>query len=115
MYSDKFGRKAALQLSLIVMAVATAMLGILPTYQQVGSLATIMLVACRLAQVWSSYGWGNGLWPIGLPERLLIAFLQGLSVGGNYSGAMVFLVESAPPGHENLFGSICFASGDETR
>jgi len=86
MYSDMYGRKAALQLSLVVMAVATVMLGLLPTYDQVGSMATLLLVACRLA--------------------------QGLSVGGQYSGAMVFLVESAPPGNDKLFGSICFASGN---
>ena len=58
------------------MAVATVMLGLLPTYDQVGSMATLLLVACRLA--------------------------QGLSVGGQYSGAMVFLVESAPPGNDKV-------------
>ena len=68
------------------MAGATAAIGLLPTYAAAGSLATCLLVACRV--------------------------VQGLSVAGQLTGALVFLVESAPAGHENLFGSFAFASGN---
>ena len=85
-FSDKHGRKRALQLSVIAMSGATASIGLLPTYAMAGSLATCLLVLCRL--------------------------VQGLSVAGQLTGALVYLVESAPPGHEHLFGSLAFASGN---
>lgn len=85
-FSDAYGRRAALQLSVASMAGATAAIGLLPTYAAAGSLATCLLVACRV--------------------------VQGLSVAGQLTGALVFLVESAPAGHENLFGSFAFASGN---
>ena len=47
---DKYGRKQALVLSLFLMAFPTFSMGLLPTYQQVGSLSTISLVVCRLLQ-----------------------------------------------------------------
>ena len=47
---DKYGRKQALVLSLFLMAFPTFLMGLLPTYQQVGSLSTISLVVCRLLQ-----------------------------------------------------------------
>ena len=85
-FSDKHGRKRALQLSVIAMSGATASIGLLPTYAMAGSLATCLLVLCRL--------------------------VQGLSVAGQLTGALVYLVESAPRGHEHLFGSLAFASGN---
>mmetsp|Transcript_18539 Transcript_18539/g.55123 ORF Transcript_18539/g.55123 Transcript_18539/m.55123 type:complete len:504 (+) Transcript_18539:193-1704(+) len=85
-FSDRRGRRAALQASVAAMSGATAAIGALPTYAQAGSLATCLLVLCRL--------------------------VQGLSVAGQLTGALVFLVESAPPGHEHLFGSLAFASGN---
>lgn len=85
-FSDRHGRKRALQLSVVAMSGATASIGLLPTYAMVGSLATCLLVLCRI--------------------------IQGLSVAGQLTGALIYLVESAPPGHEHLFGSLAFASGN---
>ena len=49
-FSDRHGRKRALQLSVIAMSGATAAIGLLPTYAMAGSLATCLLVLCRLVQ-----------------------------------------------------------------
>lgn len=84
-FSDKYGRKAALQMSVAAMGIATTLLGVLPTFDNVGPLATFLLVLCRI--------------------------VQGLSVGGQLTNALVFLVESAPDGHQHLLGAIGFASG----
>ena len=48
--ADKYGRKYALVLSLFLMAIPTFIMGCLPTYEQVGSLSTVLLVLCRLLQ-----------------------------------------------------------------
>ena len=64
---DKLGRKLALTTSVMVMAVPTFLIGILPTYQQIGLLAPVLLVLLRL--------------------------VQGLSVGGEYTTSSIFLVE----------------------
>ena len=85
-YGDRNGRRSALQVSVVCMSGATAAIGCLPTYATAGAAATLLLVVCRL--------------------------VQGLSVAGQLTGALVFLVESAPPGHEHLFGSAAFASGN---
>jgi len=77
---DRLGRKGALQLSMVVMAIPTALMAALPTHAEAGVLAPILLVALRLA--------------------------QGLSVGGEYAGSMCYLVEAAPPGRRALFGSL---------
>jgi MHS family proline/betaine transporter-like MFS transporter len=47
---DRYGRKRALVLSLFLMAFPTFLMGCLPTYEQVGSISTILLVVCRLLQ-----------------------------------------------------------------
>ena len=77
---DRLGRKRALQLSMVVMAIPTALMAALPTHAEAGLLAPLLLVALRLA--------------------------QGLSVGGEYAGSMCYLVEAAPPGRRALFGSL---------
>ena len=74
-FSDRHGRKRALQLSVIAMSGATAAIGLLPTYAMAGSLATCLLVLCRL--------------------------VQGLSVAGQLTGALVYLVEPAPVWQSN--------------
>lgn len=76
---DRIGRKAALTLSVIAMAIPTFLIGILPDYAQVGVAAPVLLVALRL--------------------------IQGLSVGGEYTTSVVFLVEGAAPGKRGLIGS----------
>jgi MHS family proline/betaine transporter-like MFS transporter len=78
-YGDRMGRRAALVVTIGLMAVATGVTGLIPTYQSIGVWAPILLVVCRL--------------------------LQGFSTGGEWGGAAAFLVEYAPPGKRGLTGS----------
>ena len=77
---DKYGRKKALTISIIMMAVSTTAIGLLPTYAQIGILAPTLLVILKL--------------------------LQGLSVGGEYTTSVSFIVEHAPQDKRGLFGSV---------
>ena len=76
---DRIGRKSTLILTFTVMTVATALIGLLPTYAQVGILAPILLCVLRLA--------------------------QGFAVGGEWGGAAIIAVENAPHGRRGFFGS----------
>jgi MHS family proline/betaine transporter-like MFS transporter len=76
---DRLGRKRALQLSIVLMAVPTTLIAFLPTHAQVGILAPVLLVILRLA--------------------------QGISVGGEFIGSCCYLVEAAPTGRRGFFGS----------
>jgi len=76
---DRIGRKAALTLSVIAMAVPTFLIGLLPDYSQIGVVASVLIVVLRL--------------------------VQGLSVGGEYTTSVVFLVEGAAPDRRGLAGS----------
>jgi MHS family proline/betaine transporter-like MFS transporter len=79
---DRFGRPAALTISVAAMAVPTFLVGILPGYQTLGLAAPIILTALRM--------------------------LQGLSVGGECPTSMVFLYEHAPPGRRGLVTALAF-------
>src|SRR5262245_31354047 len=81
---DSFGRRAALIFSVAAMAIPTFLIGLLPGYQTIGLLAPIGLTVLRI--------------------------VQGLSVGGEYTSSMVFLVEHAPEGRRGLMGALA-ASG----
>ena len=76
---DKLGRKLALTSSAGLMAVPTFLIGLLPTYHQVGIAAPILLALLRL--------------------------VQGLSVGGEYTTSGIFLVERGVPGRRGFLGS----------
>ncbi|GAA5053478.1 MFS transporter [Nocardia callitridis] len=76
---DRLGRKTVLVGALLLMGVATAAIGLLPTYSQVGLLAPALLATLRL--------------------------LQGLAVGAEWGGAALLSVEHAPPGRRGVFGS----------
>ena len=76
---DRLGRKAMLVLTLILMGSATALIGLLPTFEQIGVLAPILLIALRI--------------------------LQGFSAGGEWGGAALMAVEHAPTGKRGLFGA----------
>ncbi|WP_136088701.1 MFS transporter [Auritidibacter ignavus] len=76
---DKYGRKIALVLTLFGMGVATALIGLLPTYASIGILAPILLILLRI--------------------------VQGFSAGGEWGGAALMSVEHAPVNKRGFFGS----------
>lgn len=76
---DRIGRKRALNLSVLLMAVPTFLIGLMPTHAQMGVAAAVILILLRM--------------------------LQGLSVGGEYTSSIVYLAESAPEGKRGLFTS----------
>lgn len=76
---DTVGRKSALIWSVMLMAVPTCLVGLLPTHAEIGFAAPVLLVVLRL--------------------------LQGLSVGGEFTGSMTFLVEHARPEERGYAGS----------
>jgi len=78
-FGDRVGRKAMLVLSLLIMGIATFLIGLMPTYAAIGIWAPIILVALRIA--------------------------QGIGVGGEWGGAVLMSVEHAPPGRRGFFGS----------
>lgn len=78
--ADKKGRKKALNTSVLLMAIPTFIIGILPGYASIGVLAPILLVLMRM--------------------------LQGISVGGEYTSSLVYLSECAPPKRKALFSSM---------
>lgn len=78
-YGDRVGRRKALALSVILMAIGTFLIGVLPTHAQVGILAPILLVVVRL--------------------------IQGFSAGAEWGGSTSFLVEYAPKSRRGLYGS----------
>lgn len=82
---DKYGRRKALSLTIIWMAVPTVMIGLLPTYDQVGILAPLLLTFCRV--------------------------VQGFSAGGEYNGAGVFVIEHAPKDKRGFLGGLLTSSG----
>jgi len=69
-FGDRVGRKAALVTALLMMGVATTLIGLLPTYPTVGAVATLLLIVLR--------------------------FVQGLAIGGQWAGAVLLATESAP-------------------
>jgi len=84
---DRFGRRAALTFSVAAMAVPTFLVGVLPGYQTLGVAAPILLTLLRM--------------------------IQGLSVGGEYTTSIVFMVEHARPDQRGLIGAMagCGAVG----
>src|ERR1700727_3508531 len=77
-YGDRMGRRAALVVTIGIMAGATGAVGLIPTYNSIGYWAPVLLVLCRL--------------------------LQGFSTGGEWGGAAAFLIEDAPPSRRGISG-----------
>jgi MHS family proline/betaine transporter-like MFS transporter len=84
---DRYGRRTALTVSVSAMAIPTFLIGLLPGYAAIGVAAPIALTLLRM--------------------------VQGLSVGGEYTSSMVFLVERAPASRRGVMGALssCGASG----
>src|SRR5207237_4266982 len=78
-YGDTIGRKTMLYLTLLIMGTATAVIGLLPTYDTLGIWAAVLLIACRL--------------------------IQGFGLGGEWGGAVLMAVEHAPEDKEGFYGS----------
>ncbi len=78
-YGDRHGRRAALVVTIGLMAAATGVIGLIPSYNSLGLAAPVILVLCRM--------------------------LQGFSTGGEWGGAAAFLVEYAPPARRGVIGS----------
>ena len=76
---DKFGRQKVLSITIIIMAISTFLIGLIPSYLSIGLWAPILLLLCKLA--------------------------QGFSVGGEYTGAAVFVAEYAPDRQRGFLGS----------
>jgi len=77
--ADRKGRKAALTLTIVLMAVGTLLIGLVPSFAVIGVIAPLALVGARL--------------------------LQGFSAGGEWGGATTFLVEWSPSAQRGLYGS----------
>ncbi|HWA11567.1 MAG TPA: MFS transporter [Burkholderiales bacterium] len=84
-FGDRIGRKSILLVTLLLMGIATTLIGLLPTYEQAGLLAPLALVVLR--------------------------FLQGFALGGESIGALLLTVENSPQGRRGFFGSLVYAAG----
>lgn len=78
-FGDKVGRKKMLTLSLLLMGIATFLMGLVPSYQTIGLLAPLLISLLRI--------------------------VQGFAVGGEWGSAVVMSVEHAPKGKRGLYGS----------
>ena len=78
-YGDRLGRKAMLSATIVIMGVGTFLIGLLPSFDQIGVAAPLLLVFLRL--------------------------LQGIGLGGEWGGAVLMVVENAPAKHRGLLGS----------
>ncbi|MBD8528536.1 MULTISPECIES: MFS transporter [unclassified Massilia] len=77
-FGDRIGRKATLVAALLTMGVSTIVIGMLPTYASIGTMAPLLLALCR--------------------------FGQGLGLGGEWGGAVLLATENAPPGKRAWYG-----------
>ena len=82
-YGDRIGRKKVLVIALMMMGVATTLIGLLPGYAMAGPLAPILLVILR--------------------------FVQGLAIGGQWGGAMLLVTETAPANRRGWYGAFAQA------
>jgi MHS family proline/betaine transporter-like MFS transporter len=80
---DRLGRKTSLYYSIAIMSISSFMLSALPDYNSWGVYSIILFIIIRLS--------------------------QGLALGGEYSGAALYLIESAPPNYKTFFGSFALA------
>lgn len=77
---DRWGRKRTLSMTIIIMTVATLLIGLLPSYESIGIWAAVLLTIIRC--------------------------VQGFSAGGEYAGACAFVIEHSPDNRRAFFGSV---------
>ncbi|MFP5078182.1 MFS transporter [Rhizobium sp. YIM 134829] len=77
-YGDRIGRKTTLVAALLTMGISTVIIGLLPTYEQIGVVAPLLLALCR--------------------------FGQGFGLGGEWGGAVLLATENAPEGKKSWYG-----------
>ena len=78
-FGDKVGRKKALVVALVMMGLGTTLIGLLPGYAVIGVAAPVLLVVLR--------------------------FVQGLAIGGQWGGVVLLVTESCPPDRRGFYGS----------
>lgn len=81
---DRLGRKQSLSVAILLMAIPTALIGCLPTYESIGILAPLLLLLMRL--------------------------LQGLAVGGEFTGSMVYIIEHVNKKRRGFYSSLVMSS-----
>jgi metabolite-proton symporter len=79
-FGDRIGRKTMLMLTMMIMGAGTFLIGCLPTFTQIGLWAPALLVVLR--------------------------FVQGFGLGGEWGGAVIMVIEHAPPRRRGLYGSL---------
>lgn len=77
-FGDRIGRKTTLVAALLTMGISTVIIGLLPSYEQIGVTAPLLLALCR--------------------------FGQGFGLGGEWGGAVLLATENAPPGKKSWYG-----------
>lgn len=77
---DRYGRTVSLSLSVSLMAIATTLIGLLPTYESLGSAATLLLLVARL--------------------------VQGFAIGGEFTVSVAYIIEHAPTSRRTFYGSL---------
>jgi MFS family permease len=79
MLGDKYGRQKILAITIVIMSISTFCIGLIPSYATIGIWAPILLLICKMA--------------------------QGFSVGGEYTGASIFVAEYSPDRKRGFMGS----------
>jgi MHS family proline/betaine transporter-like MFS transporter len=84
-FADRIGRTKILSVTIILMAVATSMIGLIPPYRVIGGFSVALLILCRL--------------------------IQGIALGGEYSSAVVYLLEQSPLKRQGFWGGTFCSAG----
>lgn len=79
-FGDRLGRRTILMVTIVVMGLASTLIGVLPTYETAGIVAPVLLAALR--------------------------FVQGMAAGGEWGGATLMAVENAPEGKRGFYGAV---------
>jgi MHS family proline/betaine transporter-like MFS transporter len=81
---DRYGRRVSLVIAILMMAIPTGCIGLLPTYAQIGMWAPILLTIIRI--------------------------FQGMSLGGEFSGSITYMVEHSPSNRRGIAGAASVVS-----